>query len=259
MIQTQHYEPEFSPEGQVARQPSADALISKLAQYELLDPLLKAEAESNYIRDFPLGNEYKALSRDEAGNFLTQELNITNQDQFNAWRQAHGLLKETDVLVFAQHLHKKNAVINEILSGNGESLFLRYKDRLDRVLYSLIRVESEDLAHSLYYAIEADDLEFGDAAQEHSIGPESKTQGIIGPVDLTTPHPEIAARLRTATPRQLFAPFAADQWHAIIRLEYRFDSEFDERTKQFLGSLLLTAKSQDLFKTLRASYLNPKP
>ena len=235
----------------------ANDLIASLARHELLDPLLKAQAESEYINNYQIGEEFESLSTQEAGNYLVKQLNIKNQEELNTWRQAHGFFKEDDVISYAQHLHKKHAVINDLLSGSSESLFLRYKDRLDRVLYSLIRVNSEDLANALYYAIEAGELEFGHAAQEYSIGPESKTQGIIGPVDLTTPHPEISARLRTATPRQLFSPFEADQWHAIIRLEYRFDSELDDKTKHFLGSLLLTAKSQDNFKALRESYLYP--
>ena len=234
-----------------------DELISSLAQYELLEPLLKALAETEYIAAYQL-NANVTLTDQEAAHFLSQELKANSQEQVNAWRQRHGLLRESDLLNYARFLHKKNAVITEILAGSGESLFLRYKDRLDRVLYSLIRVESEDLAHALYYAIEDGEFAFGEAAEKHSIGPESKTQGIIGPVDLTTPHPEIAARLRTATARQLFPPFQADQWHAIIRLEYRFDSEFDEKTKHFLGSLLLTAKSQDTYKSLLTSYLTPE-
>ena len=120
----------------------------------------------------------------------------------------------------------------------------------------MIRVESSELAHHLFYSIEANEIEFGDAAAQFSIGPESKTQGIIGPVDLTTPHPEIAARLRTAKPRQLFQPFLADQWHALIRLEYRFDSEYDEKTRQFLGALVLSAKAQDIVKQIKMDYLN---
>ena len=98
-------------------------------------------------------------------------------------------------------------------------------------------------------------VEFGDAAAKHSIGPEAKTQGIVGPVDLTTPHPEIAARLRTGQARQLFEPFQAEQWHAIVRLEYRFDSELNDQTKAFLGSLLLSAKTKDIQKTLHSTYL----
>ena len=121
-------------------------------------------------------------------------------------------------------------------------------------MYSLIRVESEDLAQALYYAIEAGDVEFGDAATKQHWS-EAKTQGIVGPVDLTTPHPEIAARLRTGQARQLFEPFQAEQWHAIVRLEYRFDSELNDQTKAFLGSLLLSAKTKDIQKTLHSTYL----
>ena len=74
----------------------------------------------------------------------------------------------------------------------------------------------------------------------------------MGPVDLTTPHPEIAARLRTAKPRQLFSPFQADQWHVLIRLEYRFDSEYDEK---HLGALVLSAKAQDMTKQIKMNYI----
>ena len=108
---------------------------------------------------------------------------------------------------------------------------------------------------ALYFAIDNDEIHFGDAAAAYSAGPESKTQGIIGPVDLTTPHPEVAARLRTASPRQLFPPFKAEEWFVIIRLEYRFDSEFDDKTQKFLGSLLLSAKSKDSATSLLDSYL----
>ena len=97
--------------------------------------------------------------------------------------------------------------------------------------------------------------EFGDIASEYSCGPEAKTQGIIGPVDLTTPHPEVAARLRTASARQLFPPFRADQWHTIIRLEYRFESEYNEQTRQFLGGLLLGSKTAELTKTISEQFM----
>ena len=235
---------------------SRDELIKELVRNELLDPLIKAQAEKQYISEYQLSGNQACISNQEAIQHLNEEYKVGSAEKFIAWRAAHDLNKDDDLHDFAHHCYKKKEVIEDLLCGSGESLFLRYKDRLDRVLYSLIRVESEDFAHALYYDIESGDKEFGDVASEHSIGPESKTQGIIGPVDLTTPHPEIAARLRTATPRQLFPPFQADQWHAIVRLDYRFDSEFDEKTKRFLGGLLLNAKSQDFVKSLRSAYLS---
>lgn len=232
-----------------------DELIDLLARYSLLDSLIKEQAETRFVSEYQLSDEQACTSDHEAIQFLREKHKFKSDEQLNAWRNNHNLNTEDKLNDYAHYLYKKNAVMLDLLDGSGESLFLRYKDRLDRVLYSLIRVESEDFAFALYYAIEAGDTEFGEAASKHSIGPESKTEGIIGPVDLTTPHPEIAARLRTATPRQLFSPFQADQWFAIVRLDYRFDSEYDENTKSFLGGLLLSAKSQEYAQSLRITYL----
>ena len=222
--------------------------------YELLGPLARADAEVEYVRNFPLKGNRWLSDRNEQIRELINELNLKSVEDLEQWRQEHRLTSEKKFQDYVEYRTKRRIVMGEILKNVGESLFLRYKDRLDRVLYSLIRVESEDLAYKLYYEIESRELEFGDAATTHSCGPESKTQGIIGPVDLTTPHPEVAARLRTASTRQLFAPFKADNWFSIIRLEYRFESEYNEKTKQFLGSLLLNSKTNDLMKTISQQY-----
>ena len=116
-------------------------------------------------------------------------------------------------------------------------------------------MKSEDLAYDLFYSIDSSEVTFGSAAEKHSCGPESKTRGIIGPVDLTTPHPEVSARLRTAIPGKIFTPFKADDWYAIIRLEYRFDSEYDEKTKAFLGSLIVGGKSKEISDELLKLHL----
>ena len=231
-------------------------VLRKLALYELLEPLCKMEGEAAYIASHNIENQTPELSNKEAMDALRRDLGCQDRDQFQGWIGAHGLNNNEDLIAYAQERHKRKEVINDLLKGCGESLYLRYKDRLDRVLYSLIRVESSEQAHHLFYSIEANELEFGEAAAQYSIGPESKTQGIVGPVDLTTPHPEIAARLRTAKPRQLFPPFKADQWHVLLRLEYRFDSEYDDKTRQFLGSLVLSAKAQEMTKQIKMNYLD---
>ena len=231
-------------------------LIKSLALYELLDPFCKKQAESAYVESHNIKEDIHELSSDEAIDALRQDLGTQDIKQFQEWIRTHGLGDDKDMIAHAQSKQRRKAVINDLLKGCGESLFLRYKDRLDRVLYSLIRVESPEQAHHLYFSIEANEIEFGDAAEQFSVGPESKTQGIVGPVDLTTPHPDIAARLRTAKPRQLFPPFQAGQWHVLIRLEYRFDSEYDEKTRQFLGGLVLSAKAQEMTKKIKMNYID---
>ena len=222
-------------------------LVQCLALHELIEPMSRSQAEIEFVNQFKLESSNDSVSAAEAIKCLVSELNITDDKSFELWRQNHLLAVSDERLVsYARYRFKRKRVIEEILKGSGESLFLRYKDRLDRVLYSLIRVEGEDLAHELFYSIEAGEVDFGTASEMHSCGPESKTQGIVGPVDLMTPHPEVSARLRTAAARQLFTPFLADEWYAIIRLEYRFDSQYDERTKDFLGNLVLSTKSREL-------------
>ena len=241
---------------QMQIQENQQETIRQLALYELLDAFCKMQAETAYIASHDIEDDSPTLSDQEAVDTLRKELGCQDSEQLKEWGRAHGLTDNEDLIKHAQKRYKRKEVINDLLKGCGESLYLRYKDRLDRVLYSMIRVESSEQAHHLFYSIEANELEFGDAAAQFSIGPESKTQGIVGPVDLTTPHPEIAARLRTAKPRQLFPPFKADQWHVLIRLEYRFDSEYDEKTRQFLGSLVLSAKAQEITKQIKMNYLN---
>ncbi|WP_413681649.1 peptidylprolyl isomerase [Prochlorococcus sp. MIT 1306] len=232
-------------------------MIQQIALHGLLEPMARAQAEIDFIRQFELPDDTSDVSDQEAVSSLGKDLRLTDDDALKKWRSAH-LLKEDDeaFIDFARIRVKRKQVINELLKGSSESLFLRYKDRLDRVLYSLIRVESEDQAYSIYYSIDSGEVDFGMAAEKYSCGPEAKTQGIVGPVDLTTPHPEVAARLRTAQPRQIFEPFIADNWHAIIRLEYRFDSELDDKTKEFLGGLVLGSKSRDIANQLLKFHLS---
>ncbi len=230
--------------------------MQQVALHGLLQSLIRAQAESEFVNQFELDDERQPIDDEQAVSALIKELKIPNQQALQSWRSSHLLSSDDDNFISYAHTRlKRKRVIDKLITGNGESLFLRYKDRLDRVLYSLIRVESEDLAYNLYYSIESGEIEFGSAAESHSCGPESKTQGIIGPVDLTTPHPEVAARLRTASARQLFSPFQADEWTVIVRLEYRFDSSFDESTKDFLGGLLLGSKCKEITERISKAYL----
>ena len=195
---------------------------------------------------------------------------------FDSYCSVHGLKTEEDLIEWSRQLGMSRVdLVSEsihawrlaelkdlLVTASGESLFLRYKDKLDRVLYSLIRVKDPFQAQELYYSIEAGEITFSDASVRFSSGPEAKTQGLVGPVDLTTPHPEIAARLRTAQPGYLFPPFLADEWSTIIRLEYRFDSEYDDKTKAFLEDICFKSQvGQDINEILAdiTSWISSQP
>ena len=65
-----------------------------------------------------------------------------------------------------------------------ESYFLKRKDNLDTILYSLIRVRDMDLANELYLKIKDDNEDFQEIARQFSEGFEKNTGGLIGPVQL---------------------------------------------------------------------------
>ncbi len=219
-----------------------EVLLDDLARFNLLEELSKNKAEEKFINDYEFLNNAYVASDSEAIETFKELFKIKSDDQIDNFKKARKLNSNKLFLNYAHFVNKKKLIINDMMKGQGESIFLKLKDRLDRVLYSILRVNDNNKAFDLYYSIESKEIEFGDAAKQHSQGPENKTQGIVGPVDLTTPHPDIAARLRTAKPRQLFPPFKLDQDYAILRLEYRFDSEYNETTLNYLGNVVLKSK-----------------
>ena len=238
-----------------------NSLFKLLAIGNLLEPLSRVQAEVRYVTECKINNSDLVVTDHDAIAGLMKELNIKDRKELALWQKTNLLSNDPENLKeYARFLFKRRCIVNKLIEGNGEALFLRYKDRLDRVLYSFIRVEDQDLAYHLYYQIESGEIDFGEAATKYSDGPESKTQGIIGPCDLTVPHPDISSRLRTATPRQLFKPFLIDKWVAILRLEYRFDSEFNENTKNILGKLILGSKikpiSSEIYKDSITSFVD---
>ena len=127
---------------------------------------------------------------------------------------------------------------------------LTLQDRLDRVLYSLIRVESSEQAHHLFYSIEGmrSSLGYCCPIQRRTRIQDTGNRGSRRPNNTSSRDCREAAHSK---PPQLFSPFQADQWHVLIRLEYRFDSEYDEKTRQVLVAIVLSAKAQDMTKHIK--------
>ena len=209
-------------------------LIALLFRFELVEPFLRQLKERAVVFEHNNLSDPGQVAESAMQKYCSKH-GLNNKQVQQQWCLQHGM-SQADLLSEAIHDWRRTE-LREQSSSNIESLYLRYKDNLDRVLYSLIRVDDAGLCRELFYAIEAGEISFGEAARLHSRGPEAKTQGIVGPVDLTTPHPEIAGRLRTAQAGQLIGPFEAAEWHTLLRLEYRFDSVYDAHTQNFLEEM----------------------
>jgi hypothetical protein len=221
-------------------------LIALLFRFELAEPFLRQLKERAVVCEHDDLSDPNQVAEAAMEKYCNKH-GLSNKEEQQRWCLQRGM-SQADLVSEAIHDWRRTE-LRQRLCSNSESLYLRYKDNLDRVLYSLIRVDDAGLCRELFYAIEAGEISFGEAARLHSRGPEAKTQGIVGPVDLTTPHPEIAGRLRTAQAGQLIGPFEAAEWHTLLRLEYRFDSEYDAHTQNFLEEMNFKSRISSDLKT----------
>ena len=113
-------------------------------------------------------------------------------------------------------------------------LFLKYRPYLERVIYSLIRVKDLGLAKEIYCRIQEGEQSFADAAREFSEGSDAMTGGLLGPVPLSSPHPELAKLLEAAQPGQLLPPRRVVDWFLVVRLEKRLPAQLDGPTEAWL-------------------------
>lgn len=106
--------------------------------------------------------------------------------------------------------------------------FLERKQHLDRVIYSLLRLQDGGLARELYFQLQDGEATFADLAAQYAEGPERATRGIVGPVPLSQAHPQLADRLRTVPVAQVQEPFLVDPWWVLFRLESLTPAIFDD-------------------------------
>jgi len=75
-----------------------EELFKEICRHGLLNQLLKAKAEEEYIAHYELEQSITKLTSDNAANFLAQELKMKSQEQLRAWCQSHGLTSSDELL-----------------------------------------------------------------------------------------------------------------------------------------------------------------
>ncbi len=196
-------------------------------------PLARAWVLDQLVHAIPLPiEEEKALM----AAFLERR-GINDDDQVPAWLQERGLVFD-DLRMLATQKQRLQRLVRSRWSEEVEVRFLQRKPELDQVVYSLLRVEGEDLAAELHHQIAEGEADFADLAPLHSSGPERHCRGQIGPLPLATGHQSLVSRLRRGRPGQLFDPFeAGDSW-VVLRLEQLLPAELDEPTRErMMGEL----------------------
>ncbi|MEQ8996345.1 MAG: peptidylprolyl isomerase [Coleofasciculus sp. B1-GNL1-01] len=214
---------------------TAEEVIPLLAKYQLLPQLLREIIIDQAIATIDCTDDEKNAACEQ---FYAKN-QLTTEEERQAWRDRQDLSLEQveELAVRGLKLEKfKQATWGHKI----ESYFLKRKGRLDRVIYSLIRTKEAAIAQELYFRIQEGEQSFNELARDYSQGPEAQTGGLVGPVELSTPHPTLAQMLTVSQPGQLLPPTRLGDWFIVIRLEKFLPVQLDDAMRQRLLDEMFT-------------------
>lgn len=115
-----------------------------------------------------------------------------------------------------------------------ESYFSQQKNKIDRVIYSMIQVKDIDIAEELYFRILSQEATFSELAPLYSSGIEAKTRGISEAVEIGELDTTFAVALLSAEATEVLPPMNLNGWWIIAKLEAFIPAELDKPTQHRL-------------------------
>lgn len=206
---------------------TAEDLVPLLREYQMLPKLAQEILIDKAIAEI----ECTAEENTATYNQFCQQNQLGSEEEVETWLEKQGMTREQ-----LQNLITKRLRLDKFKEvtwkDQVDAHFIKRKSQLDRVVYSLIRVEKPEVAQELYFRIKDDENTFSALAMEYSEGTEAQTGGLIGPVEINAPHPKIAQILATCQPGQLIPPTRVGEWIVIVRLENYLSAKLDEAMRQ---------------------------
>jgi parvulin-like peptidyl-prolyl isomerase len=204
-------------------------LVPLLKRYQMLPGMLRELAIDRAITEVECSTEEQMAALKQ----FYDRYQLTDEDRLEQWLKLYGLersyLSEIAIRNFKLDKFKQQTWGNKV-----GSYFLKRKAQLDRAIYSLIRTSDIGIAQEIYFRSIEGEQTFEEIARQYSQGAESKTGGLIGPVELSTPHPAIAQLITTQPIGQVCRPVQLEQWYVIIRPEQIIPAQLDEPMRQRL-------------------------
>ncbi|MBF2063766.1 MAG: peptidylprolyl isomerase [Calothrix sp. C42_A2020_038] len=230
------------------RKLSGDEVIPLLKQYGMMSQLVREVVIDCGISSIELSQDeifaiYKQFYQDQQLNSDADLEAWLNARKISRQQLEYGVTRGTKLEKF------KRATWGSKL----ESYFIQRKPKLDRVVYSLLRINDIGIAQELYFRIQEGEQTFQELASKYSQGAEAETGGLLGPVELATPHPALANLLATSQPGQLLPPTRLGEWFIILRLEKLIPAKLDEPTQQRLLNELFENWLQNQVKAVMSN------
>lgn len=223
-------------------------LVTRLRRHGLLGPLLRRELVAEAVAGISLPGEQV---QPQLSQYLLQN-KLNTPEALAAHLREQGLL-EADLRWQLELPLRVQQAARERFLDQAEKRFLERKLALDKVTYSLIRVQDAFLARELYLQVMNGESDFGELAVRYSEGPEKESRGIVGPKPLLQAHPQLRERLRSCRPGELLEPFAIEQWWLLVRLEESRPATFtDAVATQMCVELFDQSINEETMRRLQA-------
>lgn len=204
-----------------------EELPQLLERFKLLVPLLRSLLIEESISSINVSKDDQLKMQTK---FLTDN-QIDSPEKLSLWLKSRGLTEKQASANVLQALQLETFK-NDRFTSDIPRIFMETKDQRDRVIYSLLRVKSQAAAQELYLSLEEGDATFTDLCQEHSSGPERETGGLIGPVEMSRLHPQIAEMLRISQPAQLWPPCQLEDWWVVVRLDKKIPAQLNSHMER---------------------------
>ena len=111
---------------------------------------------------------------------------------------------------------------------------MQRKSQIDRVVYLLLRVKDVHLSQELFYRIQAGEADFTELVKQYSGGEEAEINGLIGPQEMSIPHPTLAQALLSLKVGEVSAPVQIADWFILVRLEKYLPAQLDKSMRRRL-------------------------
>ncbi len=199
----------------------------ELSRLGLLHIALKERSKINILR------ESKSISENKKQLIVKQwcqENNITREEELKNWLDENFLSKE-EWLARITRKHLWCDWCLEKFKNKIENSFLKSKDSLEKVTYSLVRVKNKDLANELFFRIKEGEANFTDIATQFSEGLEKHSGGLVGPLTYAQIDPLLSKLLKVSAPNQLWPPKHIDGWWVVIKLNEKYKAILDEKVR----------------------------
>jgi parvulin-like peptidyl-prolyl isomerase len=229
MLMTLAQDSTTTPPQQIGIDLSGHPLLSQLAQYQLLPQLIKELVIDKAITHIPLSDAETQTALES----FCQSQQITTLETQQAWlthfRMSPAQLEQQAIRGLKLEHFKQQQWASKV-----EPLFLAQKQQFDQVIYSLLRTDRAEVAQELFFRLQDGEQTFAELVTEYSQGPEAKTGGLVGPIEVARLHPTLAQLLQQRRPGQVCPPTKIEQWIVITRLEQHLPAALTPELRQQL-------------------------